>query len=341
VAFRPEERFWLPSRRKLSALAVASLAIALLLSCDGCPASPSTAARDTLAHDAGVAGSDDSEFITEDEYEILPIGQRLYLSDGYRDIGNRYPFAVMVGAAVGEHETIMCSGTLLNPRLVLTAGHCVCGANALTQPGNQTRTIIDGSRCAQTATVETVTYSLAPNRPALLREEQFRSYDGKVRPHPSLEILLDERGVPISSKADLAVIALDKPIEGTLSTVLLPTTEVRLNESFTIAGYGFDGRSDLILGLRRFGRKKIIRLATPSIEGILFEQDGAAFTSGSGEPCLRQNKSGVELMGVTTLISEEGTAFTSAYPYREWLLSEIRRSTSQQSNPPGDQDSGP
>jgi hypothetical protein len=166
-------------------------------------------------------------------------------------------------------------------------------------------------------------------------EEKFRSYGGKVRPHPNLEILLDERGVPISHRSDLAVIVLDKPIEGAFPVIRLPDSEARLHESFMISGYGFDGKSSLIRGLRRFGRKKVTRLAVPGSEGILFEQDGAAFTSGSGEPCLRQERRGTVLIGITAMVSEEGTAFTSMYPYRDWLLSEIRRASSQSLNRPG------
>ncbi|MFL5349463.1 MAG: hypothetical protein ACJ8AT_32080 [Hyalangium sp.] len=81
-------------------------------------------------------------------------------------------------------------------------------------------------------------------------------------------------------------------------------------------------------------QKKITRLATPSNEGILFEQNGEAFTSGSGEPCLRQDKSGIVLMGVTTLISAEGPAFMSTYPYRDWLAEEIQRANSLKPNAP-------
>jgi hypothetical protein len=131
------------------------------------------------------------------------------------------------------------------------------------------------------------------------------------------------------------VIVLDEPIEGTLPVIHLPDSEARLHEPFMIAGYGFDGKSDLILGLRRFGRKKVTRLALPGSEGILFEQDGAAFTSGSGEPCLRQEKKGTVLIGITTLVSEEGSAFTSMYQYKDWLRSETRSGLPRPRSPPG------
>ncbi len=340
MSSRPSETCSLLYRRTPAVLAV--LSVAILFSCDGCSAHPSPAPSASLARDAGEMSDDDLEVITEDDdYEILPISYRFYLTDGNRDIANRYPFTVMISASVRAHRTIFCSGTLLSPHLVLTAGHCVCEEHAVTQPGSPSQFLIDGSNCAKEASVDTVTYAPASDPSPFWMNEQSRSYSGKVQPHPNLEILLDRSGVPLSSRADLAVIALDQPVGGVPSMVRLPTTEVQLNESFTIAGYGFDGRTDQILGRRRFGRKKITRLSIPSNEGILFEQAGEAFTSGSGEPCLRQGKREVELIGVTTLISAEGAAFTSTYPYRDWLLSELRRTSSQSSHPSGNQGSVP
>jgi hypothetical protein len=284
--------------------------------------------------DSGATSTEDSEFITYDEYEMLPIDYRFYLPDGYKDVGNRYPFVVMVGAAVGPQETIMCSGTLLTPRLVLTAGHCVCVQREPAPQENNAHSIIDASRCASTATIDTVTYTSTRDEPGI-PAERFRSYEGKVTPHPSLEILLDERSVPISSRADLAVIVLDKPVEGRLPTIRLPASEPEYNEPFVIVGYGFDGRNDLILGFRRFGWKRMTRLATPNSAWILFEQYGAAFTTGSGEPCLHQEGRGFVLMGITTLASAEESRFTSTYTYRDWLLSELRRARVPESNLPG------
>jgi hypothetical protein len=304
------------------------------VSCGGCPAGTSPKTPAAAAPEGGTDGGEELEYITEDEYETLPIGQRFYLLDGQRDFGNRYPFAVMIGAPLGPVRTIMCSGTLLSPNLVLTAGHCVCGEHEPIAPGSQAHTVIDGARCATTATIETVTYTSTHPSSSMLRDEHFRSYGGKVKPHPDLEIQFDERATPISSKADLAVIVLDEPVEGTLPTVYLPEAEPLLNETFTIVGYGFDGRSDLILGLRRFGRKKITRLPTPQSEGLLFEQEGATFTSGSGEPCVRQEKKGVSLLGITTLTSPEGSAFTSGYAYKNWLLSELHQAATALSTPP-------
>ncbi len=155
--------------------------------------------------------------------------------------------------------------------------------------------------------------------------EKLRSYHGRVRPHPSLEVLLSEQATPLSNRANLAVIVLEQPVDDVPMAPRLPSAEVTLAEPFTIAGYGFDGRSDLIQGRRRFGRKKITRLPMTASEEILFEPAGTPFTTGSGEPCLVEGGKEPMLVGVTTLDSKDGPAFTSTFPHREWILSELGR----------------
>lgn len=273
--------------------------------------------------ESGVAASEDSEFITEDEYEILPIGYRRFPSDGYKDIENRYAFVVMVGATVGPQETIMCSGTLLNPRLVLTAGHCVCGKREFTLHENGASSRIDASRCARTASIDTAVYTSTReklSRPA----EQYRTYVGTVTPHPELEIFLDEEGMPLSSRADLALITLDNPVELRVHAIRLPDAAPSGNKPFVIVGYGLDGRTTLIEGFRRFGWKRVAIRSTPGSERVWFEPYGAAFTPGSGEPTLEFQGNGFVITGVTTLTSVEESSFTSTFAYKDWLLTEMR-----------------
>ncbi|WP_224244007.1 trypsin-like serine protease [Hyalangium gracile] len=317
------------------------LVIGLLLSCERCHAhSPKTATVEPLPTEAGVGG-DDTEFVNGDDYEVLPIGERMSLPDGEWDVTNRYSFAVMLQASFEPHGSITCSGALISPRLVLTAGHCVCKAHEVSLPNSKARSVIDSSRCARTATAETVIYTPKHIQSERSWDEQYRSSSGKVRPHPGLEILLDEQGLPISSKSDLAVVVLDRPIDGTVPAIRLPTSELPSEESFVIVGHGLDGRNDLILGRRRSGRKKLARPAPPNGDVILFSQAGAPFTRGSGDSCLRQDKGEAVLLGITTLSSKEGDAFVSIYPYRDWLVSELQRASLPSRSPPRDEDTIP
>ncbi|MDY7226098.1 trypsin-like serine protease [Hyalangium rubrum] len=247
-------------------------------------------------------------------------------ADGLQDAENQYAFTVMVKASVKAGETLKCSGVLVSPRLVLTAGHCVCARRKFTGEGRDGESIIDGAACAESAEVVTVLYHPREGEPASPTRIQSRTRHGKVRPHPDLKVLLDAQSRVMSSGADLAVVSLEEQVDGGFSPARLADTEAKAGESVVLVGYGLDPTTDLIQGVRRSGRMKVAEVVAAGSDVALLEaQAGLAFTSGSGAPCLLQEREGPALVGVSSMGLGDRPAFTRVYLHREWVRSEVQR----------------
>jgi hypothetical protein len=154
-------------------------------------------------------------------------------------------------------------------------------------------------------------------------------YEGVVRPHPSLKIVLDEQGNIVSSEADLAVIQLPASEWDRLPPMALADDALRVNEPLVMIGY------DAWAGpkRRRSRQYHVTQILDAGARALYDQPRRDVYKGDSGGPCLRVTDRGMTLAGILNRSLGAEASFTSTFHYRDWIRQEIQRAADDSASP--------
>jgi hypothetical protein len=213
---------------------------------------------------------------------------------------------------------------LIGPRLVLTAGNCVCVRPYPEAQKGQGPTRISASTCEKDATVRTFTY--APADGVDPKESFSVMYSGTILPHPKLELILDRDGNPISTQANLALVLLDGPVKHNTPPVPLSEEGVRGGELLTTVGFGYVASISGLDGVRRFTLERVSKVVDADMGQASFGlPEEQHYKGDTGGPCLRETAHGFVLAGISHRGFGRAAMLTSVHVYLDWLRAELKR----------------